>query len=185
MGVEVRFRPAPPFKIFTSILHLTCLFAASVTALGWQPVSRSVFSFLIASRPSFDSYRLVLLTTHAGAIPPEFAEQVTFLPDDSLLYQGSFQEMARGKRQSYIVFVVEDGRAVKQWAIRVDRLLSCLALGVLLSLSPLIVPLMRGYPPQTRPSAPLKQMLNDQAPGSGQYDLGATRTLLATWLGVL
>jgi hypothetical protein len=50
--------------------------------------------------------------------------------------------MARAKRQSYILFVAEDGEQLKQWAIRVDYLLICLAVAFLCSLFIIAVPLL-------------------------------------------
>jgi hypothetical protein len=45
--------------------------------------------------------------------------------------------------KSYILFVAQDGDQQKQWAIRVDRLLIGLAVGVLCSLSVLALPLFQ------------------------------------------
>jgi hypothetical protein len=58
------------------------------------------------------------------------------------LWKG-FEEM-----KSYIVLVAQDGDQRKQWAIRVDRLLIGLAVGVLCSLSVIALPLFQRPTPQ-------------------------------------
>ena len=50
--------------------------------------------------------------------------------------------MASGRQHSYIVLVAENDGNSRQWAIRVDYLLSCLALGMVLSLYPIAMPLL-------------------------------------------
>ncbi len=50
--------------------------------------------------------------------------------------------MASVSQHSYIVLVAENNGTSKQWAIRVDYLLSCFALGMVLSLYPMAMPLL-------------------------------------------
>lgn len=50
--------------------------------------------------------------------------------------------MVGRNQHSYIVLVAENGGTSRQWAIRVDYLLSCLALGTVLSLYPMAMPLL-------------------------------------------
>jgi hypothetical protein len=57
--------------------------------------------------------------------------------------------MTHSKRQSYLLFVSEDGDRLKQWTIRVDYLLICLAVAVLCSLFIMAVPLLQWAVPQS------------------------------------
>ncbi len=57
--------------------------------------------------------------------------------------------MTHCKRQSYVLFVAEDGDHLKQWAIRVDYLLICLAVAVLCSLFIIAAPLLQWAAPQS------------------------------------
>jgi len=85
--------------------------------------------------------------------------------------------------KSYILFVAEDGDQLDQWAIRVDYLLICLAVGVLCCLSIIAVPLLQSAVPQAEHSVVAKRTHAIKlrwAPRSGIY---AGQTALGGWSG--
>ena len=80
----------------------------------------------------------------------------------------------------YILLVVEDGGQLRQWVIRVDYLLICLAVAVFCSLSIAALPLLRRTPRQSqRWGAPKNEIKVRWAPRSG---IDAGRIVLGGWL---
>jgi hypothetical protein len=73
-----------------------------------------------------------------------------------------------------ILFVVEDGDRLKQWAIRVDYLLICVTLGVLCSLAAILLPLLQSNVPHSqRWPTPGHEIRSRWTPRSG-IDAGRT-----------
>jgi len=73
--------------------------------------------------------------------------------------------------KSHILFVAQDGDQLKQWSIRVDHLLICLALLIVCSLSIIALPLLHSSVPQSNRwgvPKPANEIQIPLAPHSGQ-----------------
>jgi len=93
--------------------------------------------------------------------------------------------MAHMKRQSYILFVAEDGEQLRQWAIRIDYLLICLAVGILCSLFIIALPLLQSAVPQSEHWVAPKRAHETKLRWAPRPRTSAGRTVSADWLGRL
>jgi hypothetical protein len=110
----------------------------------------------------------VPVTTHAGAIPAARSSNYGFV--QAAISRFWFRE-AFGNMKSYLLFVAQDGDQLKQWSIRVDHLLICLALLLVCSLSIIALPLLQGSVPQSNRwgvPKPANELQLPSAPHSGQ-----------------